>query len=139
VLWRAEELKRLALTPRVARLTRAARQKLGKVDGPAGIPPSVQGIFPYHRITGSDPRVGPSDINNCRGEGLTPFAGAASHVQEILIANRGEIACRIIKSARKLGIKTVAVYSDADRDGLHVEMAMRPSASGRRPPRSRIC
>src|SRR3974390_1206889 len=43
--------------------------------------------------------------------------------QKILIANRGEIACRIIKTARKMGIKTVAVYSDADRDALHVEMA----------------
>ncbi|HET7154226.1 MAG TPA: acetyl/propionyl/methylcrotonyl-CoA carboxylase subunit alpha [Hyphomicrobiaceae bacterium] len=43
--------------------------------------------------------------------------------KKILIANRGEIACRIIKSARKLGIKTVAVYSEADRDALHVEMA----------------
>src|SRR4026209_801930 len=43
--------------------------------------------------------------------------------KKILIANRGEIACRIIKSARKLGIKTVAVYSEADRDGLHVESA----------------
>jgi len=43
--------------------------------------------------------------------------------KKILIANRGEIACRIIKSARKLGIKTVAVYSDADTDSLHVEMA----------------
>jgi propionyl-CoA carboxylase alpha chain len=43
--------------------------------------------------------------------------------KKILIANRGEIACRIIKTARKMGIKTVAVYSDADRDGLHVEMA----------------
>jgi len=42
---------------------------------------------------------------------------------KILIANRGEIACRIIKSAHKLGIKTVAVYSEADKDGLHVEMA----------------
>jgi propionyl-CoA carboxylase alpha chain len=41
----------------------------------------------------------------------------------ILIANRGEIACRVIKTARKMGIKTVAVYSDADRDALHVEMA----------------
>src|SRR3954467_14226582 len=43
--------------------------------------------------------------------------------QKILIANRGEIACRIIKTARRLGTKTVAVFSDADRDALHVEMA----------------
>jgi propionyl-CoA carboxylase alpha chain len=43
--------------------------------------------------------------------------------KRILIANRGEIACRIIKTARKMGISTVAVYSDADRDALHVEMA----------------
>jgi len=42
---------------------------------------------------------------------------------KILIANRGEIACRVIKSARKMGIKTVAVYSDADRDARHVQMA----------------
>src|SRR5689334_25109796 len=43
--------------------------------------------------------------------------------KRILIANRGEIACRIIKTARKMGIATIAVYSDADRDALHVEMA----------------
>jgi propionyl-CoA carboxylase alpha chain len=43
--------------------------------------------------------------------------------KKILIANRGEIACRVIKTARKMGIKTVAVYSDADREALHVEMA----------------
>ncbi|CAD5274295.1 Biotin carboxylase / Biotin carboxyl carrier protein [Alteromonas sp. 38] len=42
---------------------------------------------------------------------------------KILIANRGEIACRVIKTARKMGIRTVAVYSDADRHALHVEMA----------------
>ncbi|SCA55265.1 Propionyl-CoA carboxylase alpha chain, biotin-carrying subunit [Candidatus Terasakiella magnetica] len=42
---------------------------------------------------------------------------------KILIANRGEIACRVIKSARKMGIKTVAVYSEADKEALHVEMA----------------
>src|ERR1700723_291196 len=43
--------------------------------------------------------------------------------KRILIANRGEIACRIIKTARRMGIATVAVYSEADRDALHVEMA----------------
>jgi propionyl-CoA carboxylase alpha chain len=43
--------------------------------------------------------------------------------KRILIANRGEIACRIIKTARRMGIETVAIYSDADRDALHVEMA----------------
>ncbi|MEV8466538.1 acetyl/propionyl/methylcrotonyl-CoA carboxylase subunit alpha [Fluviibacterium sp. DFM31] len=42
---------------------------------------------------------------------------------KILIANRGEIACRVIKSARKMGIQTVAIYSDADRKALHVQMA----------------
>ncbi|NGM45364.1 acetyl/propionyl/methylcrotonyl-CoA carboxylase subunit alpha [Rhodobacter sp. SGA-6-6] len=43
--------------------------------------------------------------------------------KKILIANRGEIACRVIKTARKMGIATVAVYSDADRNALHVQMA----------------
>ena len=43
--------------------------------------------------------------------------------KKILIANRGEIACRVIKSAQRMGIKTVAVYSDADRNALHVRMA----------------
>jgi propionyl-CoA carboxylase alpha chain len=43
--------------------------------------------------------------------------------KKILIANRGEIACRVIKTAKRMGIATVAVYSDADRNALHVEMA----------------
>jgi len=43
--------------------------------------------------------------------------------KRILIANRGEIACRVIKTARRMGIESVAVYSEADRDALHVEMA----------------
>ncbi len=43
--------------------------------------------------------------------------------KKILIANRGEIACRVMKTAKKMGIKTVAVYSEADKLGLHVQMA----------------
>src|SRR5215212_7596587 len=41
----------------------------------------------------------------------------------LLIANRGEIACRVIKTAKRMGIRTIAVYSDADREALHVRMA----------------
>ena len=44
-------------------------------------------------------------------------------ITKLLIANRGEIACRVIKTAKKMGIATVAVYSDADREALHVKMA----------------
>ena len=44
-------------------------------------------------------------------------------IKTLLIANRGEIACRVIKTAKKLGIKTVAIYSEADRNSLHVKQA----------------
>ena len=43
--------------------------------------------------------------------------------EKILIANRGEIACRVIKTAKRMGIKTVAVYSDADANARHVRLA----------------
>ena len=61
---------------------------------------------------------------------LTPNATepAVKHtvtpLSKILIANRGEIACRVIRSAKRLGIQTVAVYSDADRNAMHVAMVV---------------
>src|SRR3954467_3141420 len=51
--------------------------------------------------------------------------------KKILIANRGEIACRVIRTAQRMGIKTVAVYSDADARAPHVKMADQPG--GRAP------
>src|SRR5688572_19110149 len=53
--------------------------------------------------------------------------------EKILIANRGEIACRIITTARRMGIAAVAVYSDADRNALHVDLADEAVAIGPAP------
>src|SRR6185312_7664034 len=50
-------------------------------------------------------------------------ADSGAMFRKLLIANRGEIACRIIRTARRMGIATVAVYSDADAGALHVAMA----------------
>src|SRR5689334_9489903 len=58
-----------------------------------------------------------------RGRILPKSSSKKNMFKRILIANRGEIACRVIKTARRMGIETVAVYSEADRDALHVEMA----------------
>src|SRR5881409_2032895 len=57
------------------------------------------------------------------GEDPAQSSSKKNMFKRILIANRGEIACRVIKTARKMGIETVAVYSEADKDALHVAMA----------------
>lgn len=51
------------------------------------------------------------------------FTHATRKIDKILIANRGEIACRVIKTAKKLGVRTVAVYSDADQNALYTKLA----------------
>src|SRR5690606_17366671 len=56
-------------------------------------------------------------------------------IRTLLIANRGEIACRVARTARRMGIRVVAVYSDADRDALHVAMADAAVHIGEAPPR----
>ena len=58
--------------------------------------------------------------------------------KKILIANRGEIACRVIKTARKMGIKTVAIYSDADRRRCMCRWPTKRCISARRRPTSPI-
>lgn len=62
-------------------------------------------------------------VNSGESAGISPGGNLYRRFNTLLIANRGEIACRVIRTARAMGLRTVAVYSEADRGALHVEMA----------------
>lgn len=49
-----------------------------------------------------------------------------ARIEKVLIANRGEIACRVMRTAKKMGVRSVAVYSDADKHSMHVAMVREP-------------
>jgi 3-methylcrotonyl-CoA carboxylase alpha subunit len=61
-------------------------------------------------------------------------SGGADVFERVLIANRGEVACRVIRTARRLGIRTLAIYSDVDRDAMHAELADEAWPVGAAPP-----